>query len=243
MNSYRETAEIRTRDCDLNGRWRFSAILETMQEAAGVHSAQIGLSREELVSRGAVWVLVRTEVRMTRYPAVGESVTVETFHGPTRHSFFPRYFVMTDAAGETVGAASTLWMLMDLETRTSANAAKVGLTLPENRDIHPPIPFPAIIRPLEGEVRESVYRPVYTDLDVNIHVNNAKYADWVCNQLGTETLREREIARMILDYNAEIQPEQEVEFRFVKNGEECRLAGLCGGRRAFEIACELRLRG
>jgi len=242
MNSYRETIVIRPRDCDLNGAWRFSAMLEEMQDAAGVHSTRLGWGREELVKQGVVWVLVRSEVRMERCPANGESVTVETFHGPTRHSFYPRYYVMTDAEGKRLGAGSTLWVLMDLNTRKTVRGESLGLQLPDNRDAVPPMPYPAAIRPLEGETRESVYRAVYTDLDVNQHVNNTRYADWICNQIGTETLRKQEIARMILDYNEEILPDEEVAFRFTHTGTECRLAGWIGDRRAFEIACELRER-
>ena len=34
--TYDETFTILTRDCDLKGTWRLSAVLEAMQEAAGV---------------------------------------------------------------------------------------------------------------------------------------------------------------------------------------------------------------
>lgn len=34
MKTYEESNLLRTRDCDVNGEWRFSAILETLQETA-----------------------------------------------------------------------------------------------------------------------------------------------------------------------------------------------------------------
>ena len=33
MKTYTETFTLRTRDCDLKGTWRLSAVLEAMQEA------------------------------------------------------------------------------------------------------------------------------------------------------------------------------------------------------------------
>ena len=41
-NTYDETFTLRPRDCDLNEKWRPSAILETMQDAAGAHSILLG---------------------------------------------------------------------------------------------------------------------------------------------------------------------------------------------------------
>ncbi len=242
MNHYQETALIRTRDCDLNGVWRFSAILEAMQEVAGAHATSMGWGREQLLRQGAVWVLARTEVRMERYPAVGESVTLDTFHMPDRHRLFPRYFIMTDGEGKQIGTAVTLWMVMNVETRMAVSAESVGMALPDNRDVKPPMGFPALIRTVEGEPRISVYRAAYSDLDVNGHVNNTKYADWICNLLGRDVLTEMEISRMILDYNAEVLPEQEVTFRLTQQDNRCQLTGWCGEKKAFEIGCELRQR-
>ena len=242
MNHYQETALIRTRDCDLNGVWRFSAILEAMQEAAGAHSTSMGWGREQLLRHGAVWVLARTEVRMDRYPSVGESVTLDTFHMPDRHRLFPRYFIMTDEAGKQIGTAATLWMVMNLETRAAISPESVGMALPDNRDVKPPMGFPSPIRPVEGEPRISACRAAYSDLDVNGHVNNTKYADWVCNQLGRDVLTKMEISRMILDYNAEVLPEQEVTFRLTQQDDRCQLTGWCGEKKAFEIGCDLRPR-
>ena len=84
VNTYDETFTLRPRDCDLNEKWRPSAILETMQDAAGTHSKLLGCGRDELVRRNIVWVLSRLELHMDRYPSVGEQVTVHTFPTPTR---------------------------------------------------------------------------------------------------------------------------------------------------------------
>ncbi len=240
MYEYEESRELRTSDCDFMGRWRFSAMLEAMQEAAGIHSARLSCGREELIRKNAAWVLVRSEVRVNRYPKVGERVTVKTFHGKTRHAFYPRYYVVTDGEGKEIAVSSSLWVLMDLGTRETVSGEKIGVKLPDNPDAKPPLPFPAAIKPIEGETRESEYRARYTDLDVNEHVNNTKYADWICNELGTEALRKAEISRMILDYNEEVRPEQPVAFRLVRNGDQAWLTGRCGDRPAFEIFCELR---
>ena len=242
VNTYDETFTLRTRDCDLNGKWRSSAILETMQDVAGAHSKLLGCGRDELVKKNIVWVLSRCELHMDRYPAAGEQVTVHTFPTPTRICFFPRYYIFTDARGEMIGKAGTLWLLLDLGTRRMLPPGDVGKLIPENKDLSVPMNLPATVGNLQGEEFVSEYTPVYTDLDVNGHVNNTRYADWLCNALGIELMTQYEPERIILNYNHEVLPGQTVVLRRILKGEQYRLSGKVGDTVAFEIGGTLRPR-
>ena len=46
--SHTEKARIQTRDCDMHGRWKPSAMLELMQETAAAHCAAAGYPIERL---------------------------------------------------------------------------------------------------------------------------------------------------------------------------------------------------
>ena len=242
VNTYDETFILRPRDCDLNEKWRPSAILETMQDVAGIHSRLLGCGREELVRQNIVWVLSRCELHMDRYPAVNEKITVHTFPTPTRICFFPRYYIFTDSRGEMIGKAGTLWLLLDLTTRRMLPPGDVGKLIPENKDLSVPMNLPATVGNLQGEEFVSEYRPVYTDIDVNGHVNNTRYADWLCNALGLELMKEYEPERIILNYNREVLPSHVVTLHRILKGNEYRLSGIVEGSSAFEIGGTLRMR-
>ena len=242
MNTYDETFTLRPRDCDLNDKWRPSAILETMQDVAGTHSLLLGCGREELVKKNIVWVLSRSELHMDRYPVSGEKITVHTFPTPTRICFFPRYYIFTDARGEMVGKAGTLWLLLDLTTRRMLPPGDVGKLIPDNKDLSVPMNLPATVGNLQGEEFVSEYHPVYTDLDVNGHVNNTRYADWLCNALGIDMMTEYEPERIILNYNHEVLPGHVVTLRRILKGNEYRLSGIVNDSTAFEIGGSLRKR-
>ena len=242
MKTYTETFTLQTRDCDLKGTWRLSAVLEAMQEAAGTHSMLLGCGREDLVRQNIVWVLSRSELHMDRYPAAGEKITVHTFPTPTRICFVPRYYIFTDARGEMVGKAGTLWLLLDLSTRRMLPPGEVGKLIPDNKDLSVPMNLPATVGNLQGEEFVTTCRPVYTDLDVNGHVNNARYADWLCNALGISLMTEYEPERIILNYNHEVLPEHVVTLRRILKGNEYRLSGIVNDASAFEIGGTLRKR-
>ena len=241
MKTYRETLTLRTRDCDFKGEWRLSAILESLQEAAGGHCDRLGCGRSVLREKGIAWVLLRNELRMARYPVIDEQVSVETFHTPTRHRMFPRYFILRDAEERIIGTASSLWVLMDLQSRQSVIPNEIDSLLPDNSDLQPPMPLPGRIIPIvNGRDTEILYRPNYTDLDANGHINNARYADILCNCLGVDMLRGYRIESIIIHYFAEVLPEQQLHLTLSQDQLQSRLVGTCEGKIAFEIGCRLK---
>ena len=237
MKTCTDTMRLRTKDCDVNGFWKFSSILEAMQETAEDHCSALRLGRNELAEKGLSWVLVRNEVRISRYPGFGETVSVTTFPKAVRHRFFPRYFIVRDGQGETIGMAASLWVLFDLHTRQAVDPAGADIQLPDNSDLEAPMPFPGRIQECDGESRTIDYAVQYTDLDMTAHVNNARYADWFCNALGADVMRKERISSMILNYNAEIREGQTVRLALTRQGGRAAMTGTAGDRNAFEIGC------
>ena len=141
-----------------------------------------------------------------------------------------------------IGKAGTLWLLLDTATRRMLPPGDVGKLIPENKDLSIPMNLPATVGNLQGEEFVSEYRPVYTDLDVNGHVNNTRYADWLCNTLGIDLMTEYEPEHIILNYNHEVLPGHVVTLRRILKGNEYRLSGKVGDTTAFEIGGTLRHR-
>ena len=179
---------------------------------------------------------------MDRYPSVGEKITVHTFPTPTRICFFPRYFIFTDEHGEMIGKAGSLWLLLDIQTRRMLPPGDVGKLIPDNKDLSIPMNLPATVGNLQGEEFVTEYHPVYTDLDVNCHVNNTRYADWLCNIFGVEMMTRLEPESIILNYNHEVLPDQTVTLHRILKGDQYQLVGRVDDLVAFEIGGMLRPR-
>ena len=242
MNIYEKSMSLRVSECGFNGLWRPGALLTEMQEAAGEHCTAMKCGRETLIGQGLVWVVARIGLQVIRYPSFGETLRIRTFHRPVRHRFFPRFFTVHDAQDRLICQASSLWLLMDLETRQSVNANRLPNTMPDNSGLPEPMPMPGAI--LQPDAPETVipYQPVYTDLDVNGHVNNTRYADWLCNALGIDVMKEYEPDHIIFNYNREILPGHLVTLRRILKGNEFCLSGILNDASAFEIGGTLRKR-
>ncbi len=239
MKYLERTFPIRIAECDVNSFWRPGAILTELQEAATLHSASIGCGREDLLQAGIVWVVTRLSLRMHRYPAAGETVTVRTFHRPARHSFFPRYFIITDSEGRAIGEASSLWLLMDLETRQSVNADRLASAMPDNSDLPEPLPLPGSIRSLSAPEKVIPWQALYTDLDPNGHVNNTKYADWLCNALGIDCMAAHQLSSLTIHFNSEVRPGQPLSLHLRQEENYVQLIGMHEEKPAFEIGALL----
>ena len=188
LKIYKEDFTVRSYQTDLNARMKPSAILEVMQEAAGQHSERLGLGRSALLAKNTAWVLTRVEVDMDRYPAFEETFSVETFPMPVRRCFFPRYFIFRDSNGIEIGRAATLWVLLDLGTRSMTKLDVVKALMPDNSDLLAPLGLPAAVTEVSGTLQTEMRQPRYTDLDFNGHVNNTRYLDWCCDALGIDTM-------------------------------------------------------
>ena len=234
--SYTDTFELRSLACDMQGRWKPGAILETMQEIAGDHCARLGLPRPVMDGLGIAWVLSRVRVQLKRQPRMGETISASTWPLPPRHLFYPRVNAFLDGEGNEIGGASSLWLLMDLKSRQSVSADRLPQPLPDNSDMEEPLRWPGGIAPMEAPERRTAYEAVYTDLDANGHVNNTKYADWLCNVLGTEVMTHTPVRELTIHFDHEIRPDQEVELRIRQDGLRFQMCGVHEDLIAFEMS-------
>ncbi len=240
MNYFEHSLTLRVAECDVGNHWRLSSVMTEMQEAAGFHSRALGVGRDELLKRKIVWVLSRLRLQMFRYPAPGETVTVRTWHKKARHRLYPRFFRITDERGEVIGQAASLWVLMDLETRQSVSQELLPVQLPDNTDAPEPLSLSGGEALPEGPETVLSSRAVYTDLDPNGHVNNTKYADWLCNALGTNTMRVSAPDDLVFRYNAEILPDEPFTLRLKRDENRFQLTGSHENVTAFEISGTLK---
>lgn len=239
MKIYTQDRTVLISQCDASGHVRPAALLGMMQEASGFHSAALGMGCPDLMRQGCAWVVTRMEVRMRRYPRVEETIRIETYPTPMHHWFFPRTYRVLDMQGELLAEANSLWTLLDLTSRKMADPAFVKGKLPDNADLQPAFGTPMTARVLPTEPVQSIRTPVYSDLDVNGHVNNTRYLDWCCDALGIDTLRDRRVMRFAVHYSHEILPGTAVRLELRRDGDSFSFGGADGEKRCFDISGEL----
>lgn len=232
---YTTSLQLGTRDCDMYGHWKLSAILECMQETAGIHGTQLGCGRNLLDEFGLVWVISRVKVEMSRLPRYGETLTVETYPTAQRLLFYPRSHLFRDASGEVIGSANSLWVLLDVNQRRIVKSDEVTARMPDNRELKPAAGMPATVRLLDAQRTTHTLMPQFSEFDLNQHVNNTRYLDWCLNALGADVLKEQCIKAFDVNYDAEILPGTEVRTELTVKDGRFAFAGFAGEKQHFAV--------
>lgn len=233
--TYQEDFLIRTYQADLTNHLTPSALLQMMQEMAGTHAELLNVGRSALIVQDLAWVLTRVEVHMERWPSAGQTLTIETFPMPNRRWFFPRYFIFRDAGGMQIGYAGTLWALLNIHDRRMSKPDPILHLMPDNSDLTAPMGLPATVSEIAIPPETARRSPVYSDLDVNGHVNNTRYIDWCCNALGIDTMRTHCLSSFALNFNQEILPGQEIRTELHRLGDAFSFSGFEGETRHFDV--------
>lgn len=173
--SYSMHVSVLVHDTDARHVARPSSVWRWMQEAANRQMKAEGPSYDELMARGLSFLLSRMSVDFIRPIRQYEELTSETFALPSRGFSFERGYRLTDEAGETVATGYSVWALLDLNTRRFARVDALGEGY--SRGIAPEVRTPTrFLIPDEVTLTPAGERKiVWSDVDVNRHVNNTGY--------------------------------------------------------------------
>ncbi len=208
---YEGTYTVDSRDIDGQNRCRPSALLGYLQEAATAHACELHASREETLEKyNCFWMLARIWCRLDRPLTWNERVTVRTCHrGGKGASVYRDFDLFVD--GVPVGEAVSTWVLADLETRKLLRMSKVVEFADTTGGEYSKTMTLSRIHMPEGMEEEERRRMHYSDTDVNGHVNNTRYADFVCDAIHLERLgHDRFLSEFQLDYTGECLPGEEI---------------------------------
>jgi acyl-ACP thioesterase len=183
-----------------------------MQDAAGHDAARMGFGYDRIAPLGIAWVLARVTVEMRRWPGWDEDLVVETWSKGSETLYGLRDFRFLDVAGNELGAASSVWLLIDMAARRPVRLDVLGGKLPgdPHRQALPGRPGKlAAAGPLAAI---GGHRIAYADLDHHRHVNNASYVGMAMDCLPLEFLGSKTLTSLQVNYIAEALGGETLEF-------------------------------
>ena len=176
------------------------------QDIAALHAATLGGEvnwlRDE---KNVAWILMRIRVEVDRYPVLAQNVIVETWPQP-QQGLYERDYTISSKDGEVLVRAAALWVIINLETRDITREKFCDY---EGLDMRKERVFGRGVgrrKPLEGAEPSYEKEIKFSDIDYNVHVNNAKYVDFVMDIFSIEEHRAREIKAIEMHYTTEISP-------------------------------------
>ncbi len=184
-----EKFKIRANEIDFRHKITLPCLANLLQETA-IHNVEaIGLPMQVLLDKNLGWVMSRMHLKINEYPNGAEEIIVET----CGHSFDKYYayrdFRVYDKNNHIICTATSSWLIFDLAKRqliSIPDFVRESVSFCTERE---PLPFPKNKIPsLQSIDYQTEFIVHWHDLDMNKHVNNVIYFQWVLDTLPADIL-------------------------------------------------------
>ena len=182
---WKKEYNLRGSDFDKFNHIKPSAVLDLFQDAAGQHADELGVGFDQMIKRSYLWVLTRIKFKIISQPKSYQRVIIKTWPLEPHRLNYRREYCIESENGESLVSAPDLYPFSDgfhTETMFEEKIAK--------------------IRDFESTETPHVVNAGFTELDVNNHVNNTKYANYVLDAINPAETDKTEIFQ--IDYRKEV---------------------------------------
>ncbi len=183
-------------------------IMNFFQDSAAAHAAHLGVGFPQLSLRNMAWFVTKYHVKVRRYPVYGETVRVTTWPKSKKRLFAIRDFEMR-VEEEIIAAGSSVWCLVDLETRKPLNVNETLPGLPENPQNAITTTFPRVNQ-LEQTDFKKPFSPRLSEVDMNGHVNNTALIGWAVECLPSSFTENHSVSEMAVFFKNEVSRDGDV---------------------------------
>ncbi len=176
--------KIPSYDVGRDRRLKLSSQLRLQQLVGELHFEQGGLGCEEVIKHGMSFVITRLNSRIYRAPILNESVRIVTWHRNSKGAQFFRCYQFLDNEGRPLIDSVSAFALIDFNTHKILRPslfAQFNVNGQSDRCNGCPDPKRLIIPDIFKKTGVRQIR--YSDIDYIGHLNNAVYADIICDAM------------------------------------------------------------
>lgn len=218
---YEQDLRVLHFECDPWDRMTPGAILRRGQQIANDHCESLGLGQDIYQRTGTAFLLAKLSLRvLSRLPRVDEDIKIATRAYGMHRAVYHRYTTIYAQDGQPLCETDGRWLLVDVAARRILRKP-----LDEFLPYFNEKPDPAEEHPMDIPRPDALFdmgqmRAAYSLCDRNGHVNNAIYADLMCDHLPLERLRETPPSQMVLHYHSEIPLSSGFVLQSAPNGQD-----------------------
>lgn len=208
---HKETVYIGSNDINANLELRMSSLFRIIQDVIMFDTNEKGIGSKELMKDDILWVITRVDTVITRLPRYEETLTAYTYAGKYMQMFYPRYFRLVDKDGNVVVNMSSIWAIIDKNTRKPIlKCPFIDKLVEEHLPDELPLPNKVTIQDTFPIETRKIH---YSDVDLNNHLNNTRYIELIDDIRDSKFHSEHPTKRLTLNYIKEIKENSVVEIK------------------------------
>ncbi|KAL4328968.1 hypothetical protein AHAS_Ahas13G0253100 [Arachis hypogaea] len=223
-SSIRQNFTIRAYEVDANGIASIETLMNYFQHSITYHCKTLGVhddvagSTKEMIKRNLVWVYSEMQVSTYRYPKWDDAVEVETWLSTAGMNAVRFNWIVRDfKTNQMLNRASSISVLMNKLTRRLSKIPEEVRREFESYLVNSRIIIKdgdKKIPKLDDTTADYIctgLRPRWSDLDINFHVNNAKYVSWILESIPQSILMNYELSAMSLKFKRECNRDSKLQ--------------------------------
>jgi medium-chain acyl-[acyl-carrier-protein] hydrolase len=221
---------IKATETDASKRIKIPNLINYMQEGAWMNASKLGFSTYDMLDLGITWVLNRMHIEFFELPTYPQTIKVETWPSDLDKYFAYRDFRVFDQADQVLAQATSSWLILDINTRkliaVPEHIKNARFTVERNGMEKVKVKGKSTY---DENLTESEFSCAVSwfDLDVNNHVNNTKYFQWMLDSL------DRELFDMQTPKSIDITFKSEATYKDLIVSQSYKIEGNCYAHQIF----------
>jgi acyl-ACP thioesterase len=207
------TRRVESFDADLHNSLKISSIFNYMQDIAALHADKLGIGYNILQEKQIFWVLSWAKVEIKSLPSYGETMKIQTWAKGKERLYYMRDYVISNEQGDELIKATSAWLLLDAKTKRMTDLDRLGLNLPSFPEEHAIKEYPGKFKYDVSEGQCFNRKICYSDIDINKHVNNARYIEFILDRYNQKEHNEKKISSLTIAYKGETHFMDELELK------------------------------
>lgn len=233
-----QTFEVKDSQTDVYGNMRLPDLARQMEKITEMHLMQYGIGFKSLLEEKKAWVISWSSIQVNRLPKKGETIVLRMWPGKNKAIMYLRNYCFYTLEGRPLVWASSLFVLMDTNTRRavapSSKLKQIPVISVEGEAI-----FPAMHKNMP-EFTNCIQRVVLpSEIDKNGHMNNTCYLDWADDIRYAENIGDRMPVSVWIQYNSELKEGQCVDIRYSAENDTLCMQGSCAETLSFLLKMDL----
>ncbi len=196
----KRTYYLSAAECNAQQEMSIPQLVQKLIDVATEHANILGIGNPDMPNPDMGWVLSRLTVEMNRYPRENTDYTITTWVEDWNRHFSRRAFSISDAEGNIVGYARSIWMVLNTSDRSNAGLSGLNFKTEWISNIECPIPMQEKHVKMEADGHEPIYRFKYCDIDFYRHVNTVRYIVLLLNQFSMQAYDDNIVNRLELSF-------------------------------------------
>ena len=198
--TYKERYYVKSSEVDIHQTLKLSSLLKILQDLATEGSKILNAGTDKTLAKGYLWVFSKLQININRLPRYEETVNLSTYPNEMMHFIYPRTFEIKDLDNNMLVKATSMWCLIDTNTRKIVLPSETGVGVKSDIKADP---MTKIVAKDNKLIESRIVK--YTDLDLNKHLNNTRYLDFICDLYDSKFFIDHRINKINIAFHQEVK--------------------------------------